>query len=92
MTSYAYDAINRQTTMVEAYGTSLARTTVTEYDRDSNELSVTDPLGEVTSYGYDALNRQTTMIEAYGTSVAVTFVTAYDADSNVRSVTDPWGT
>ena len=69
-TSYGYDVRNRQIQRIEAYGTSLQRTTTTAYDVVGNSCSVTNPLGTVTSFGYDADYRQTQRIDAYGTSVA----------------------
>ena len=57
-TSYAYDALNRQTQMIEAYGSAVQRTTTTSYDAVGNVLSTTNPRGYVTSYAYDALNRR----------------------------------
>jgi RHS repeat-associated protein len=86
-TSFGYDALNRQTQLVEAFGTTLQRTTTTVYDAADNVLSNTDPLGNVTSYGYDVLNRVTTEIDAYGNSVAVTATMLYDAADNLLSET-----
>src|SRR5439155_17485015 len=63
-TSYAYDAANRQTRVIDAFGTSLARTSTTVYDVAGRVSSTTDPLGHNTSYAYDALNRQTQAIDA----------------------------
>src|SRR5208283_1961282 len=64
-TSYAYDALGRQTEEIDEYtlaggianATPLYTTTV--YDKDGNVLSVDDPRGITTSYAYDALGRQT---------------------------------
>jgi RHS repeat-associated protein len=86
-TSYAYDAVNRQTQTIEAFGTSLQRSSSTAYDLAGNVLSRTDALGHVTSYAYDALNQQTKVIDAYGTSVARTATMLYDAVGNVLSET-----
>src|SRR5262249_41734156 len=93
-TTFAYDALNRQTAMTEAVTTALKRTTATSYDANGNVLSVTKPLTydnasnqafAVTSYGYDLLNRQTTMIADFGGTghLNQTTATAYDAANNV---------
>jgi len=86
-TSYAYDAANRQTNVIEAYGTSLKRTTTTVYDIAGRVSSTTDPLGHTTSYAYDALNRQTQVVEAVGTSAQRTATMIYDAADNLTSET-----
>ncbi len=93
VTSFGYDALNRQTLRIDAYGVSgLERTTTTVYDAVGNTRSVTNAIGAVTSLVYDALNRQTQMIEAYGVGdLARTTTTVYDAVGNVRSVTNPRG-
>src|SRR5262249_32445254 len=91
-TSYGYDALNRQTAVTEAYGTSLARTTTTAFDSAGNTLSVTDPLGHITSYAYNQPNQQTTVINAYGTSAAVTATMIYDAAGNLLSETSAQST
>src|SRR5262249_45910493 len=86
-TSYAYDAANRQTRVLDAFGTSLQRTTTTVYDLAGRVSSVTDPLGHTTSYPYDALNRQTQVVEAVGTSAQRTSTMLYDAVDNLLSET-----
>jgi YD repeat-containing protein len=53
LTSYGYDALNREVTMTNALG----GVTMTVYDADNNVTSVTDPVGNKTQYSYDALNR-----------------------------------
>ena len=55
VTTYAYDALNRRTTMTEPLGhvTSLV------YDPVGNLAQKTDPKGQVIGYSYDALNRRT---------------------------------
>jgi RHS repeat-associated protein len=86
-TSFGYDALNRQKSVTDAYGASIARTTTTAFDAAGNTLSVTDPLNQITSYAYDALNRQTKQIDGYGSSVAVTATMSYDAAGNLLSET-----
>src|SRR5262249_50635019 len=102
-TKYGDDALNRQTTMIEAYRVAgQQRTTTTAYDAvgnvirvsrpqgvdlDANGGQVPNPVHVLTSYGYHVVNRQTTLTEAFGTAVQRTTVTGYDKVGNVRSVT-----
>jgi RHS repeat-associated protein len=96
-TSFAYDALNRRTQVIEAWGKPEQRVTSIAYDGAGNVLSVTDPRGVTTSYAYDRDNRVTRVIEAYSYPSTlpalnhpspVTAV-AYDQVGNVQSVTDP---
>jgi hypothetical protein len=90
-TSYAYDALNRRTQTLDAYGTSAQTTATVIYDAVGNVVSETtgysstssysNPL--TTSYGYDALYRQTAVLDAYGTSIQRTSTTVYDSADNV---------
>ena len=90
ITSYAYDADNRQTVRVDAYGVGgLRRSTTTVYDSVGNTLSMTNAVGAVTSYGYDADNRQVLLIEAEGSGVQRTTTTSFDSVGNVQSVVNP---
>ena len=66
------------------------------YDADSNLISETDPLGNVTAWTFDAANRETSMTAPNpGTGSATDGLTttyAYDADSGrLQYVTDPVG-
>lgn len=56
LTTFAYDALNRQTSTTEAAGTSLARVTASTYDA-LRLLSTTNALGVVT--GCDKTNGRT---------------------------------
>jgi RHS repeat-associated protein len=86
--TYQYDALNRQTEEIGAYGISGQQSTsTTAYEKAGNVLSTTDPNGNVTSYAYDALNRQTQVIQGYGSSVASTATMIYDAAGNLLSET-----
>jgi RHS repeat-associated protein len=86
-TSYAYDGLRRETQLIEAYGTTLQRTTTTLYDAIGDVLSVTDPAGHIVSYAYDQVGRQTTEIDAYGTAIATTGTMIYDNAGNLLSLT-----
>src|SRR5262249_28433080 len=81
ITSYGYDVLNRQTTLIEAWQVPLQqRTTTTGYDAvgnvkrvsrpqeadlDKDGNPVSNPLHILTSIGYDKLARPTTVIEAW---------------------------
>src|SRR5581483_1979627 len=75
-TSYTFDKDNRQTSMTEAVGTSVERTTSTVYDGVGNVVQRVDALGRTTSYAFDSLDRQTAITEAVGTSVQRTMTFA----------------
>ena len=81
--SYAYDALDRRTTVTDGRGFS----TVTAYDLAGNVTSVTDASGNVTRYAYDRLNRlvtETDPLDAVTTS-------AYDLAGNKTKETDRLG-
>jgi RHS repeat-associated protein len=86
-TSYAYDSLDRQTEVIDGYGTSAQAITTTIYDANGNVLSTIDPNGNVTSYAYDANGNQIEEIDAYGTSVATTTTMIYDANGDLLSET-----
>jgi RHS repeat-associated protein len=90
-TSYGYDALNRVTTVISGYGTSVATTATMQYDAAGNLLSKTTGYSptssyshpSTTSYAYDALNRTTQVITAYGVSGQQRTTSAvYDAAGN----------
>jgi YD repeat-containing protein len=102
VTLYGYDALNRQTTIVEAASTSIQRTTTKAYDAAGNLITVVqqrlvvdmlDPVHNpqfvTTRYYYDTLNRQIRMTEAVGTDVQRTTAMLYDAASNLRELSKP---
>ena len=82
--TYTYDTVNRLETDT---GAVTGETTSYAYDDQSNLLTVTDPLSNVTTYTWDALNRRSTAEDA----LSETTTTAYDANNDVTSVTDPLG-
>src|SRR5260370_998671 len=49
-TSFAYDALNRQIGVLDAFGTSVQRTHTTTFDAAGNTPYTTDPLGHKTSF------------------------------------------
>ena len=80
-TTYAYDSMNRLTTVTDPLGYQ----TVYGYDADGNQTSVKDPLGRITTTVYDALNRPTVVIDPMGNRATTT----YDAEGEKLTVTDP---
>jgi RHS repeat-associated protein len=74
MTSYAYDALNRQVQMTNAAGDVM----MTSYDPVSNVKTVTAPNLNVTIYTYDALDRRTRVDDSVGLVATYT----YDAVGN----------
>src|SRR5215469_8112113 len=85
-TSYAYDALNRMTQKVLAFGVAgQQRTEAMAYDAAGNLLSDTPPSGHPTSYAYDALDRRVSGTDPLNH----TTTTAYDAAGEQVAVTDP---
>src|SRR5262245_23589901 len=76
-TSYAYDALNRRTQTLAAYGTSAQSTATVLYDAVGNVVSQTSGYSSTgsyshtttNSYGYDALYRHAAKLDGYGSSV-----------------------
>jgi YD repeat-containing protein len=67
-TVYAYDALDRLTSMIEGHGTGLARQTTYAYDVEGNLRQVTtpnQPARVTTEYSYDAHDRLTRTTRAY---------------------------
>jgi hypothetical protein len=97
VTSYGYDADNRQNQIIRGSGngSSISSTATMLYDNVGNLLSETDGISTTlsyahqatTSYGYDVLNRQTTVILGFGSTLASTSVRAYDASGNLTTLT-----
>ena len=90
-TSYAYDVLNRKTSMTLPATAAGASVTTYAYDAAGNLTGTTDPLAHVTSYDYDALNRKIRMTQPPPTTGAAAPVTtyAYDASGNLTAMTDP---
>jgi RHS repeat-associated protein len=82
-TSYAYDAIDEQTSATDANG----GVTTNGYDDVGNKVSVTDPLGHVSKYFYDLDHRQVSVTDPAGSTTSK----AYDLDGFVISATDQNG-
>jgi RHS repeat-associated protein len=80
VTTYRYDAVNRQIKMVNAAGD----TTITTYDPFGNVKTISAPNGNVTTYTYDALNRR---IQAADSDGPVSTM-SYDSVGNVVGRTD----
>lgn len=85
----------RLTSVVAAYGTSLAATTAFTYDAAGNVLSITDPESRETQFEYDSLGRliETTYPDPDGAGSEASAVLAYsyDTGSNLTTLTDALG-
>ena len=79
------------TSVTEAYGTSLARTTTITRQTGTNFATrVTDPLNRQTDFAYDTAGNLTSVTRLAGTADAVTTTFTYDPTFHqVTSVTDP---
>ncbi|BBJ24476.1 RHS repeat-associated core domain-containing protein [Candidatus Nitrotoga sp. AM1P] len=91
VTYFKYDGLDRliiqnrkQTDVADAIDSDDAVTRYS-YDAQSNQLTMTEPNGNVTSYVYDALNRPVKLVNAAGDTTSTT----YDQNSNVKTVTAP---
>ncbi len=86
-TIYAYDALNRLTSVTQTRASG--GNVVTEYDYDSrnNLTTVTDPNGNITSYTFDDFGRMRTQVSP----VTGTTTYGYDAAGNLQSVVDANG-
>jgi RHS repeat-associated protein len=62
-------------------------TTVSVYDKNSNVLALTDPMGVQTASEYDGLNRPIKVIVAANTSDRAATETTYDGNNNPVSIT-----
>jgi RHS repeat-associated protein len=92
LTSFSYDALNRETARTEdATNPTQSRTTTTLYDFVGNVTGTqTPPLNgqtqpELTQFLVDDLNRKTVTIDALGDRTT----TLYDAADNVTGIYDP---
>lgn len=84
VTSFAYDALNRQTSQTDA----LTHTTTYSYDKVGLRISLTDANGQTTNYIYDGVNRLTT-IDYPAPDAEVIFT--YDAAGNRTQMVDGVG-
>ena len=89
VTSFGYDALDRQVSRTNADGEVFSTT----YDRDSNVRTVTDPNGTVVTKSYDALNRLVATSVARGVGVGGTTAEAfaYDGLSRLTACSDDNG-
>ena len=88
---FTFNSAGYHTSVVEALGTSLARTTTLVRDSGSQQVtSVTDPLNRETAYAYNSNGHITSIVRLSGTVDAVTTSFTYEpADNQIASVTDP---
>ncbi len=61
VTTYSYDAMNRETGMTTAAGTAIAGLTTFTFDKAGNQVTSTDADNNTTTTTYDALDRQATV-------------------------------
>jgi YD repeat-containing protein len=96
--TYVHNSIGQETSRTEGYGSGVARTITTNwnfigassqatsyaYDKDNNQVSVTDPRSKVYGFAFDALNRlyQQTDPDSYQTTSSL------NAQDDALSVTD----
>jgi RHS repeat-associated protein len=78
-----YDALNRMLTDVGGMSQSTAFT----YDKNSNQLTITDPLGHVTTKTYDAMDRVATYKNGENDLSSL----KYDSHDRLTSITDGRG-
>ena len=58
VTTYSFDAMNRETGMTDAAGSAIAGVTTNTYDAAGNEVTSTDPDNFTTTTTFDAMDRQ----------------------------------
>ena len=84
-TTYAYDSMNRLTTVTDPLGLQ----TIYGYDSDGNRVTFKDPMGRITTTAFDALDRPTVVIDPLNGNRTTT---TYDGDSEVIQVDrSGWG-
>jgi YD repeat-containing protein len=91
VTTYAYDANRRLTSVTQQTSATPAVTRTTSYSTYENGSlkDQTDANGNVTHYAVDLQSRPTTKTYAYGTAAAKTETTAYETTtSRTKSLTD----
>jgi RHS repeat-associated protein len=87
-TFYAYDELNRITSITNPYG----ETTRYTYDNIGRRTSTTLPNGVVTSYGYDAAGQLLSLVHKLSNTTIASFGYTYDYKGNRTSMTDLDGT
>ena len=83
ITTFAYDDVNRTTTITDPEG----KQTVIQYNTAGQPTSITDPLTLVTSFAYDTQGNLTTTTDALS-NVTTRY---YDAVSRLTALSDPRG-
>ncbi|MEM9881552.1 MAG: LamG-like jellyroll fold domain-containing protein [Planctomycetota bacterium] len=86
-----FDAADRETSCVEAFGTPEAVATITAYLTGTQKVLTRTRHGETTTYVYDARNRVVATQVAPDGGTSLTTSVAYDAAQRRRSSTDPYG-
>ncbi len=86
-TRYSYDGAGRVVEQVSAFGSADAITAQFAYDGLGNQVSTTDPNGNVTNYAYDRLGQLRTVTDARSGVTSY----SYDTFGNVVKVTDARG-
>ena len=81
--SNTFDALSR---LAQSIG-STGQTSKIQYDKNSNLVGVTDPLGNVQSKAYDALNRLLQDTDPNGGKTTY----SYDDNGNIQKIVDPLG-
>ncbi|MEO8195466.1 MAG: RHS repeat-associated core domain-containing protein [Thermoanaerobaculia bacterium] len=88
VTTYGYNPLTGQMTSVtEATGTALERTTTYQYDVFGNNVAVIDALGRVSTYQYDAIGRKVSESHPLGRATAY----EYDEMDRLIAVIDALG-
>lgn len=91
-TTYAYDALGRETSQITPVTTACPSgcTTTYTYDGAGNRLTMVDPLMQTTTSAYDAANGLTSITYSDGKTPNVTGI-AYDSDGRRTTMTDGTG-
>lgn len=92
VTTYAYDADRRLTSVTQPVSAEVTRTTSYDYYENWALKDLIDPNGNKTHWTVDLQSRPTAKTYAYGTSKAVTETYAYETNtSRLASITDALG-
>jgi RHS repeat-associated protein len=92
VTTYAYDADQRRTSVTEPLTSTTTRTTSFDYYENGALKDITDANGNVTHWDIDIESRPTDKIYAYGTAQAKTETYTYEnTTSRLKSITDALG-
>ena len=92
ITTYAYDADQRLTSVTESVTATTTRTTSYDYYEDGTLEDIIDANGNDTHYTIDIESRPITKTYAYGTASAQTETYAYEnTTSRLHSITDALG-